>query len=167
MKNRVPKRVLQLRKLVKGLSVGMLTTHTAAGETRSRPMLVHDVDEHGWMWFLTDRTSRAACELSRNPDTAVMFQSPHGDRYVAVHGTAIVVRDDLKLKQIWNPTFRAWFPKGRRDPEIALVALRIARVDYWLVPRSRLSRVVGAAKALVTGRRYEAGGHGTLELAPA
>jgi hypothetical protein len=33
------------------------------------------------------------------------------------------------------------------------------------VPRSRVQRAVGAAKAVVTGRRYEAGGHGTLQLA--
>jgi len=46
-----------------------------------------------------------------------------------------------------------------------LIALRIARVDYWLVPRRRLSRVIGAVKAMLTGKRREAGGHGTLQLA--
>jgi hypothetical protein len=45
------------------------------------------------------------------------------------------------------------------------VALRIARVDYWLAPRGRLSRTAGAAKALITGKRSAAGSHGTLELA--
>ena len=128
-------------------------------------MLVQDVDGAGWLWFMTDRTSRKACELSRNPDAAVMFQSPRGDRYMSVQGTAVVVEDDHKLKQIWNPTYRAWFPKGRRDPGIVLVAFRVKRVDYWLVPRSRLSRVAGAAKSLITRRRYEAGGHGSLQLA--
>lgn len=144
----------------------MLTTQTTDGGTRSRPMLVQDVDEDGWLWFLTDRTSRKACELERNPRIGVLFQSSHGDRYLSVHGTAVVVRDDLKLKHVWNPTYRAWFPNGRRDPEIVLIALRVERADYWLVPRSRLSRLFGAAKALVTRNRYEAGSHGTLTLAP-
>jgi len=164
MAKSVPAPIQQLRKLIKGLTVGMLTTQTADGGMRSRPMLVQDVDENGWLWFLTDRTSRKACELDRNPHTAVVFQSPHGDRYVSAHGTAVVVHDDLELKRVWNPTYRAWFPKGRRDPEIVLIAVRVERVDYWLVPRSRLSRVVGAAKALVTRKRYEAGAHGTLQL---
>ena len=161
-KNRQPKTVQRLRKLLKGITVGMLTTRTTDGDTHSRPMLVQDMDEQGWLWFLTDRSSRKACELSENPEAAVVFQSPRGDRYLCVQGTAVVVHDDHKVKQVWNPTYRAWFPKGRRDPEIVLVALRIARVDYWLVPRSRLSRVAGAAKAMITRRRYEAGGHGTL-----
>jgi general stress protein 26 len=165
MKTRTPKTVRQLKKLLKGITVGMLTTHTTAGETHCRPMLVQDMDDQGWLWFMTDRSSRKACELARNPDASVVFQSPKGDRYLAVQGTAVVVHDDHKVKQIWNPTYRAWFPKGRHDPEIVLVALRIARVDYWLVPRSRLTRMAGAAKALVTRRRYEAGGHGTLQFA--
>jgi len=164
MAKSVPAPIQQLRKLIKGLTVGMLTTQTADGGVRSRPMLVQDVDENGWLWFLTDRTSRKACELDRNPHTAVVFQSPHGDRYVSAHRTAVVVHDYLELKRVWNPTYRAWFPKGRRDPEIVLIAVRVERVDYWLVPRSRLSRVVGAAKALVTRKRYEAGAHGTLQL---
>jgi general stress protein 26 len=164
MKKRQPNTVLRLRKLLKGMRVGMMSTRTVAGETHTRPMLLQDIDESGWLWFMTDRTSRKACELARNPEAGVVFQSARGDRYVSVQGTAVVVEDDHKLKEIWNPTYRAWFPKGRRDPEIVLVAFRVARADYWLVPRSAVFRAAGAAKALITRRRYEAG-HGTLELA--
>jgi general stress protein 26 len=165
MKKRPARTVRQLKTLLKGITVGMFTTSTLAGDTHSRPMLIQDVDGNGWLWFLTDRSSRKACELSRNPEVTVAFQSRRGDRYVSVQGTAVVVQDDHKVREIWNPTYRAWFPKGRRDPEIVLVALRVARVDYWVVPRSRLARAAGAALALVTRRRYEAGGHGTLQLA--
>ena len=165
MKHCTPRPVRQMKKLLKGITVGMLTTHSPAGDTHTRPMLVQDMDSDGWLWFMTDRSSRKACELASNPDASVVFQSSRGDRYLVAQGTAVVVHDDHKVKQIWNPTYRAWFPKGRRDPEIVLVALRIARVDYWLVPRSRLSRAIGAAKALLTRRRYEAGGHGTLQFA--
>jgi general stress protein 26 len=97
----------------------------------------------------------------------VTFQSSRGDRYVSVYGTAVVVHDDMTVNRLWNPTYRAWFPKGKRDPALVLVAVRVSRAEYWLVSRSRISRVLGAAKAMVTGRRHEAGRHGTLELAPA
>jgi len=149
------------------MPVGMFTTLTITGETNSRPMLAHGVDESGWLWFLTDRSSRKVCELGRNPHATITFQSAHGDRYVAVQGTAVVVSDDYHLKRFWNPTYRAWFPKGKHDPELVLVAVRVSRAEYWLVPRSRVTRVLGAASAILTGRKYEAGKHGTLELAPA
>jgi general stress protein 26 len=162
----VPRSIRQLRRLLKGMPIGMLTTQTSGGGSHSRPMLVHEVDESGWLWVLTDRHSRKACELSRNPHATITFQSRKGDRYVSVQGTAVVVRDDVKLRELWNPTLRAWFPRGRRDPEIVLVALRVVRAEYWLVPRSRLARVIGIAKAMVSGTRREAGKHGVLDLHP-
>ena len=83
-----------------------------------------------------------------------------------MQGTAIVVRDDVKLKELWNPTLRSWFPRGRRDPEIVLVAVRVARAEYWLVPRTRLVRAMAIVKAAMTGKRHEAGKHGVLDLYP-
>ncbi|HUP40508.1 MAG TPA: pyridoxamine 5'-phosphate oxidase family protein [Vicinamibacterales bacterium] len=162
----VPRSIRQLRKLLKGVPVGMLTTHTGTGESHARPMLVHDIDESGWLWFVTDRHSRKACELSHNPNVTIAFQSIKGNRYISVQGTAVVVRDDVKLKELWNPTMRSWFPAGRRDPEIVLVAMRVSRAEYWLVPRTRLARVAGMVKAMVTGKRQEAGRHGVLDLSP-
>lgn len=162
----VPRSVRQLRRLLKGMPVGMLTTQTATGASHTRPMLLHDIDDSGWLWFVTDRHSRKACELSQNPYATIAFQSKKGDRYISVQGTAVVVRDGVKLRELWNPTLRAWFPRGRRDPEIILVAVCVSRAEYWLVPRTRLSRVIRMAKAVVTGTRQEAGRHGILDLHP-
>ena len=162
----VPRTIRQLRRLLTGMPIGMLTTQVPGGASHSRPMLMHDIDESGWLWFITDRHSRKACELGQNPHATVAFQSKKGDRYVSVQGTAFVVRDDVKLKELWNPTLRSWFPRGRRDPEIVLVAVRVARAEYWLVPRTRLSRVIGMVKGMMTGKRQEAGKHGILDLHP-
>lgn len=163
----VPRSIRQLRRLLRRMPVGMLTTQTLDGTSHSRPMLVHEIDEAGWLWFVTDRHSRKACELSQNPHVTIAFQSKRGDRYVSVQGTAIVVRDDVKLQELWNPTMRAWFPRGRRDPEIALVAVRVERAEYWLVPPTRLSRVFATTKALFTGTRHTSGRYGILDLHPA
>ena len=164
MRPYVPRSIRQFRRLLRGMPVGMLTTHTPEGSSHSRPMLVHDIDDTGWLWFLTDRHSRKACELSRNPDATIAFQSRKGDRYISVQGTAVVVSDAVKLRELWNPSMRSWFPRGRRDPDIVLVAVRVTRAEYWLVPRSRLARFLGAARAMITGRRRAAGKYGILEL---
>lgn len=159
-----PRTVRQLRGLLRRMPVGMLTTHTLDGVGHSRPMLLHQIDEAGWLWFVTDRHSRKACELGQNPHVTVAFQSTKGNRFVSIQGTAVVVRDDVKLQELWNPTMRAWFPRGRRDPEIALVAVRVDRAEYWLVPPTRLARVFAMGRALVTGKRHISGTYGILDL---
>ena len=148
-----------------GMSIGMLATQTLDGETHSRPMLVHDVDESGWLWFLTDRHRARPASWARTRTRRSHF-NPERRSLRFVQGTAIVVRDDVRLQELWNPTLRSWFPRGRRDPEIVLVAVRVMRAEYWLVPRTRMVRVIGMAKAMLTGRRQEAGRHGVLDLHP-
>lgn len=166
MRPYVPMRIRQLRRLLDGMPIGMLTTHASNGATHSRPMLLHDIDDSGWLWFLTDRESRKVWELGRNPQATIAFQSSKGDRYVSVQGTAVIVRDNMKLKDLWNPSMRAWFPRGRRDAAIVLVAVQVQDAEYWVTPRRRIRRVVGAAVAFAIGRRYEAGTHGVLDLRP-
>jgi general stress protein 26 len=167
MRTYVPRNIRQLRRLLKGMPVGMLTTLTSGGTTHTRPMMVHDIDDGGWLWFLTDRHSRKAWELIHNPQATITFQSPKGDRFVSVQGTAVVIRDDVKLQKLWKPSFRAWFPQGKEAPEIVLVAVRVARAEYWLVPRWRLARLIGATAAVITGKPAEPGRHGILDLHPA
>ena len=164
MRSYVPRSIRRFRSLLKGMTVGMLTTQTPDGTSHSTPMLVHDIDETGWLWFLTDRHSRKACELSRNPLATIAFQSRTGDRYVSVQGTAVVVRDDVRLRELWNPTLRSWFHRRSGDQEIVLVAVRVLRAEYWLAPRTRMARVLGSVRAVVTGKRREAGRYGILEL---
>ena len=142
----------------------MLTTHAAGGVAHSRPMLVNGVDESGWLWFMTDRHSRKAWELGQNPQATISFQSPKGDRFVSVQGTAVVVRDNVKLKELWTPAMRSWFPRGHRDPGFVLVAVRVDSAEYWLVPRKRIARITGAARAMITGKSQALGRHGVLEL---
>lgn len=164
MRPHVPRNVRHLRQLLKGTPVGMLTTQTNGGQSHARPMLVHDVDASGWVWLITDRHSRKVCELSQNPYVTLAFQSKNGTRFVSVQGTGVVVRDDVKLRELWNPTLRSWFPQGPRNAEIVLIAVRVTRAEYWLMPRTRLPRVIGMVKALLTGRRCVQGKHGILDL---
>jgi general stress protein 26 len=83
MRSRASQSIRHLRQLLKGIGVGMFTTQTTAGETNIRPMLLQDIDDGGWLWFLTDRSSRKTCELVRNPAATITFQSRRGERFVS------------------------------------------------------------------------------------
>ena len=160
----VPRDIRHLRHLLDRIPIGMLVTQTLDGVTHARPMLVHDIDDSGWLWFVTDRDSREACELNQNPHATVAFQSSKGARYVSVQGTAIVVRDDVRLKELSKKPLRSWFTRGTRNPRIVLVAMRVTRAEYWLGPRNGVLRLVEAAKSMMMGKRPASGRHGVLEL---
>jgi general stress protein 26 len=156
--------VAELKRLIDGIGVVMLTTHTDDDLLRSRPMLLERVEPDGSLTFLTHLSSQKVAELAGDPRVNVAFIGDKGDRYVSVSGTGTITHDPARLHALWNPTYRAWFPNGPDDPDSAILGVCIERVEYWDVPSSRLVRLWGVVRALATGRPAEAGEQRTLEF---
>ena len=66
-------------------------------------------------------------------------------------GTARLVHDREKAEQLWRPLYKAWFPKGIDDPDLALLCVHVDRAEYWDSPSSIAVKLAGFARAIVTG----------------
>ena len=142
----------------------MVTTVAADGVLRSRPLLLERLQPDGSLTFLTHLSSQKVAELAGDARVNVAFVGAKGDRYVSVSGTGTIVHDPVRMHEMWNPTYRAWFPKGPDDPDSAILTVAIDRVEYWDVPSSRLVRLWGVARAIATGEIAEAGDHEQIEF---
>ena len=147
----------ELARLIDGIPVAMVTTVAADGSLRCRPMLLTRVEPDATLTFLTHLSSQKTDEVRHDRRVNIAFQSDKGDRYVSVSGTATVAHDVPRMRDLWNPTYRAWFPGGVDDPDGAVMTVRIEYIDYWDVPTSRLVRLWSAVKALATGEVVESG----------
>jgi general stress protein 26 len=162
----------ELHRLIDGIPVAMVTTIAADGALRCRPMLLERLRPATTpepssgadvaLVFLTHLSSQKVDEARRDARVNVAFVSAKGDRYVSVSGTASVVHDAVRMKELWHSTYRAWFPKGPEDPDSAILTVRIDSVEYWDVPSTRLVRLWGVVRALATGEVVEAGEHDTI-----
>ena len=150
--------------MIDGITVAMVTTVADDDLFRSRPMLLERLEDDGSLVLLTHVSSQKVHELRRDPRVNVTFVDDKGTRYVYATGTGRVARDEQQIEELWNPTYRAWFPGGRHDPEIAVLTIDVQRVEYWDVPSSRLVRLWGAVRALATGKVAESGQHHTVEF---
>jgi general stress protein 26 len=154
----------ELARLIDGIAVAMVTTHADDGRPGSRPMLLERLEPDGSLTFLTHLSSDKVQQIARDPRVNAALVSDRGDRYVSVSGTVTVTHDPSRMKTLWKPTYRAWFPGGADDPDAAIFSVRIDVIDSWDVPTSRLVRVWCAVKALATGQVVEAGEHHTRDL---
>lgn len=150
--------------MIDGIAVVMVTTVADDDLFRSRPMLLERVEDDGSLVLLTHGSSQKVHELTRDARISVTFVDDKGTRYVYATGRGRVGRDERLIEELWNPTYRAWFPGGRDDPEIAVLRIEVERVEYWDVPSSRLLRLWGAVTALATGKVAESGNHDTVEF---
>lgn len=158
--------IQRLAELVKDIEFAMLTTVDAEGCLRSRPMATQELEADGTLWFFTELNSGKVAELERDQHVNVSYAAPDDNKYVSVSGTARAVRDTAKAKQLWNPLLKAWFPNGPEDPNTGLLRVDVEKAEYWDAPSSTAVQLIGFAKAIVTGKRYEETGveHKKIDL---
>lgn len=151
----------KVAELIKGIRVAMLTTVDTGGEFVSRPMAQQDVEFDGDLWFFSERDSSQVAQIARNPHVGVTFSS--SDVWVSVNGTAEVVEDDAKAKELWNPFVEAWLPQGPTDPSVVLLKVTGETAEYWDTP-GRVATAISFVKAKATGQRYTGGENEKVQL---
>lgn len=160
------KHIEQLRDLIKDIKMAMFTTEDAYGSLRSRPMATQQTEFDGDLWFFTRASSGKSEEIRDHANVNLSYANPDDNRYVSVTGRAQLVRDAAKNKELWNPIYKAWFPKGLEDPDLALIKVAVERAEYWDSPSGTMVQLAGFVKAMVSGKSYHAseGEHGTINL---
>lgn len=75
--------------------------------------------------------SHKVLEIEHHQQVNVSFSAPNQQRYVSILGSAQLIRDRDKLQEKWQPGLEIWFPQGINEPDIALLKVKVNKVDYW------------------------------------
>lgn len=156
--------IKKLNALMKDIKFAMLTTAEADGTLRSRPMATQQVEFDGDLYFFTYADSPKVEEVEREHNVNVSYANPDDQVYISVSGLARLVRDRRKMEELWNPTLKAWFPKGLEEPNIALLKVEVEQAEYWDSPNSKMVQLAGFVKALATGKPIQGGENKKLNL---
>jgi general stress protein 26 len=123
--------VKKLRKLMRDIRIAMLTTVSRDGGLRSRPMMTSEVEFDGNLWFIASGRSTLSEEITTNANVNVTYVNPKGSRYISVSGIGSFVRDERRLKELWTGKHKAWFPGGKKDPDLMLLRIEVHFAEYW------------------------------------
>lgn len=149
--------------MIRDIRVAMLTSEDG-GSLRSRPMVAAQTAFDGHLWFFTRASSRKVTEVARQEQVCVSYADPKQENYVSLSGTAHLVRDQAEIAHHWSEAARVWFPKGKDDPDIALLRVDVDHGEYWDAPSSAMLHLYGYVKAAVTGEPPHPGGHAQVKL---
>jgi general stress protein 26 len=154
----------KLKEMIKDIDLCMLTTVDESGDLHSRPMSLNaDVDEEGTLWFFTSSNSHKVSEIERTPNVNVSFIDTGEQHYVSISGMAELVTDRQKIKQLWKPVLKAWFPDGPEQSDIALLKVQVRKAEYWDGPSSTIAQAVSFVSAILTGKQVELGENKKLD----
>jgi general stress protein 26 len=113
-------------------------------------MNVAAVDSDADVWFCTQVHSAKADDVTTHPQVLVAFQD--SGRYLTLNGSGRIVTDRSKIKELWNESWKVWFPDGQDDPTLALLHVNATHGQYW-----DNSWLLGLSYAIRAGQAYWSG----------
>jgi len=118
----------------------------------------------GTLWFFADNRSPKIHELSADPTVSLLFQSDADSCYMQLDGSASTVNDRAKMRELYTPALRTWFPEGLDDPNLTLIRFDAIGGAYWETPGGVFQALTAFAESVVTGSPGKSGRSGTLSL---
>jgi general stress protein 26 len=149
----------KIAEMIDRTKFAMLTTMEEDGQLRSRPMSTMQMDEDGNLWFFTSQSSPKVAEAQQHRQVNLCYARPDKQDYLSVSGNAELIHDRDKMRSLWTPWIKPWFPNGVDDPDLALLKVHITEAEYWDAPGNVIKRFAGLGKALATGNTDALGEH--------
>jgi general stress protein 26 len=154
----------ELWDLVEGIEVAMLTTRRADGHMVSRPMATQRRSAGADFWFVTMEDLPKVRELSREPKVNLSYYRDRTREWVSVSGIAKISRDRDKIRRLWAPDWKFWFPDeggakdgGPEDPRIVLIGVDARSAQYMTLEKPQPLVLFELMKSKLTGKTPEVG----------
>ena len=140
----------QLYELLKKYKFAVMTTVSPDGTLHGRPMAVQEREPDADVWFATSLDTAKARDLEANPQIGLTYFEGPAKGYVSVSGKARLSRDPARIKHLWQPDWKLWFPNGPDDPDIVLLKVDVEQAEY-IDPGTNKLVVLQALVRAVTG----------------
>ena len=159
--------IVKARQLLPSFRTAMLVTRgSEAGELHMRPMALQgDLSTFGGtLWFFTDDRSDKIREIQREPRVSLVFHNDRDSRYLQLTGSASTVTERAKMRELYTPAIRTWFPSGLEDPHLMLIRIDVTSGTFWETPGGIVHVLAAFTKSVVTGTPSKSGHAGTMDL---
>ena len=141
----------KFRELLREFETAVLVTHGQETHFHARPMAILQVEDNCDLWFITREESAKVHEVENDQRVQVICQAGRSS-CISIAGRASLSHDRAKIRELWRPTHRIWFPQGVEDINIALIHVAGEHGEYWdNTGVNRITYTYEALKAVATG----------------
>lgn len=138
----------RIKEMAKDSSCFFCTDFKKGDAFATRPMAVQDIDEDGNLWFLSANDSKKNKEIAIDASVQLLFQGSSYSEFLTLFGSAEVVLDKDRIRELWQPILKTWFTEGIDDPRITAIKINPTKGYYWDtkhgVAVSMIKQVAGA-----------------------
>jgi general stress protein 26 len=87
--------------------------------------------------------SRKIGEIARDPNINLSYYKERTREWISVSGAARICRDRAKIRELYEPTWKAWFPNdgglrdgGPEDPRMVLIGVEARSAQFAKLDRA-------------------------------
>ena len=121
----------RIAELIKDIDICMFVTRSD-GVVRGRPMSNNgSVEYDGDSWFFSYKETPKVREIEADPHVELAYIATEKGTWVSIEGTAEVVEDDDRKRELWADSLEQWFTEGPEDDDVVLLKVRADRIHAW------------------------------------
>jgi general stress protein 26 len=150
--------------LVDNIEIAMMTTRRPDGHLESRAMATQRRAGGADLWFVTLQGAGKLRDIEYDPHVNLSFYKDRTREWISVSGVASISRDRQKIKELYAPDWKAWFPKEDdprhgtdEDPRMVLIGIDIHAAVFLEVNKPQPVVLYEVAKGWLTGSTPDVG----------
>jgi general stress protein 26 len=144
----------KLHAIVEKARTVLLLTHGEDHKIVGRPMALVRIDEDATIYLVSGIGSKKVSEIMADPRVTIAVQDREG--IAMIDGDVRVSQERTLIDALWSDSWNVWFPRGKEDPEVAILIVEPREGSYWDQDLGHgLSYAYRYLKARVTGTEIE------------
>lgn len=156
--------VEKIKELAEDAKLCMFCTRLSQIPFNTRPMATQLVGEDGAFWFFSAADSVKNADIMRDNRVQLIYANRSSSEFLTIYGTAEIVNDCNKLKQLWNVFLTTWFPGGADDPNLTLLKVTPGEGHYWDTKHNKMVASLKMVVGAIRRKMMDDGVEGDLEL---
>lgn len=141
----------------------MVTDLSAPAPLNAIPMSTKKVDDHGNIWFLSNKNSDHNKDIQKDATCQLLYSGGSDMKFLSVYGNAVITTDRAVIDELYGSTDNAWFD-GKDDPNITAIKFQPSEAAYWDSGSNKLVSLFKMAKGAITGDKQDIGTTGKLKM---
>lgn len=142
----------KIKELAEKADICFFTTNLTELPLTTRPMSTREVDANGDIWFFSRKDSDKNKEIAADNRVQLFYSNSSNYEFLTLYGTATIIKDDERAKELWSAIAKTWFNEGYDDPELTLIKIEPRDGHYWDTKDGKIVSLFKMVAGAITGR---------------
>ena len=152
----------KIKELAEKADICLFTTNLSLLPLTTRPMSTRAVDEEGNIWFFSREGSNKNREIAKDKRVQLFYSNTSNFEFLSLYGSASIIKDTAKAKDLWSAVAKTWFQDGYNDPELTLIKIIPEEGYYWDTKDGKVVSLLKFVAGAVTGKELNTGIEGKV-----